>query len=81
MADQTKRIIYKQDDGTVGILIPGKSVNKTVEEIAQKDVPTGKPYKIVDASEISDDRTFRDAWTIDDAELTDGTGEDVVWES
>ena len=81
MADQTKRIIYKQDDGTVGILIPGKSVNKTVEEIAQKDVPTGKPYKIVDASEISDDRTFRDAWTIDDAELTDGTGVDIVWES
>ena len=80
MADQTKRIIYKQDDGTVGILIPGKNVNKTVEEIAQKDVPTGKPYKIVDASEISDDRTFRNAWTIDDAELTDGTGEDVVWE-
>ena len=81
MADQTKRIIYKQDDGTVAILIPGKSVNKTVEEIAQKDVPTGKPYKIVNASEISDDRTFRDAWTIDDAELTDGTGADIVWES
>lgn len=81
MADQTKRIIYKQDDGTVGILIPAKNVNKTIEEIAKKDVPTGKPYKIVDVSEISDDRTFRDAWTINDEELTDGTGEDVEWES
>lgn len=81
MADQTKRIIYKQDDGTVGILIPSKNVNRTIEEIAQKDVPTGKPYKIVNASEILDDRTFRDAWTIDDTELTDGTGADIEWES
>ena len=41
----------------------------TVEQIAQKDVPTGKAYKIVNVSEISSDRTFRNAWTIDDAEL------------
>ena len=26
-------------------------------------------------AEISSDRTFRDAWVIDDSELTDGTGE------
>jgi hypothetical protein len=26
-------------------------------------------------SDISSDRTFRDAWTIDEAELTDGVGE------
>jgi hypothetical protein len=32
-------------------------------------------YKIVDVSEISSDRTFRNAWTIDDSELTDGVGE------
>lgn len=30
--------------------------------IAQKDVPAGKPYKIVDVSDIPEDRTFRDAW-------------------
>jgi hypothetical protein len=47
----------------------------TVEEIAKKDVPTNYKYKIVDVSEISSDRTFRDAWVIDDSELTDGTGE------
>jgi ribosomal protein S12 len=46
----------------------------TIEQIAQKDVPTGLNYKIVNVSEISSDRTFRDAWTIDDAELTDGVG-------
>jgi len=30
--------------------------------IAQKDVPEGKPYEIVDAADIPTDRTFRNAW-------------------
>jgi ribosomal protein S12 len=34
----------------------------TIEEIAVKDVPAGVPYKIVDVSDIPEDRTFRDAW-------------------
>jgi len=75
MADQTKRIIYKQDNGTIAIIIPAPKETRTMEEIARKDVPTGKAYKIVNVSEISSDRTFRDAWTIDDSELTDGVGE------
>ena len=69
-----KRIIYKNTDGTRAIIIP-TDCGLTIEQIAKKDVPTGYKYKIVDVSEISNDRTFRDAWTIDDAELTDGVGE------
>lgn len=69
-----KRIIYKNDDGTLAIIVPA-NCGLTVEQIAQKDVPTGLNYKIVDVSDISSDRTFRNAWTIDDAELTDGVGE------
>ena len=68
-----KRIIYKNSDGTVGIIVPVE-FDLTVEQIALKDVPTGLKYKIVDVSDISSDRTFRNAWTIDDAELTDGVG-------
>ncbi len=68
-----KRIIYKNADGTIAIIIPA-DCGLTVEQIAQKDVPTGLKYKIVNVSEISSDRTFRDAWTIDDEELTDGVG-------
>lgn len=75
MADQTKRIIYKQDNGTIAIIIPAINEKRSIEEIARKDVPTGKAYKIVDVSDISSDRTFRDAWTIADDELTDGVGE------
>ena len=69
-----KRIIYKNADGTIAIIIPA-NCGLTVEQIAQKDVPTGLKYKIVNVSEISSDRTFRDAWTIDDEELTDGVGQ------
>jgi|TARA_R110000823_G_scaffold142974_1_gene273038 hypothetical protein len=69
-----KRIIYKKDNGTVSIIIPITDSGLTVEQIALKDVPTGLNYKIVDVSDISSDRTFRNAWTIDDAELTDGVG-------
>ena len=69
-----KKIIYKNDDESVAIIVPA-DCGLTVEQIAKKDVPTGKSYKIVDVSEVPSDREFRDAWTIDDAELTDGVGE------
>ena len=46
----------------------------TIEEIAAKDVPTGKPYKIVSVDDIPSDRTFRSAWEVDEADLTDGVG-------
>ena len=56
-----KRIIYPNDSGGVSILVPA-DCGLTVEQIALKDVPNGKPYKIIDVSEVSSDRTFRDAW-------------------
>lgn len=45
-----------------------------VEETAVRRVPTGRPYLIVDASAIPEDRTYREAW---DADFTnpDGFGE------
>jgi hypothetical protein len=57
-----QRIIYPIDDGGVAIIIPSPDCGLTIEEIAAKDVPEGKPYKIVDVSDIPEDRTFRDAW-------------------
>jgi len=72
-----KRIIYKNTDNTVSVVIPTDEALSfmTIEQIAKKDVPTGYKYKIVDVSEIPSDREFRNAWTIDEAELTDGVGE------
>jgi hypothetical protein len=55
------RIIYPTDEGSVAIIIPA-DCGLTIEQIAAKDVPAGKPFKIVDIADIPTDRTFRDAW-------------------
>jgi hypothetical protein len=57
-----QRIIYENDEGGISIIVPA-DCGLTIEEIAAKDVPAGKEYHIVDASEIPTDRTFRGAWT------------------
>ncbi len=56
------RIIYPTDDGGVAIIVPAAECGLTIEQIAAKDVPAGKEYKIVDVSDIPTDRTFRNAW-------------------
>ena len=75
-----QRIIYKTEDGGVAILVPTSDAleNYTIQQIAEKDVPEGLPYKIVDISEIPSDRTFRNAWEIDESELTDGVGGSIT---
>ena len=57
-----QRIIYPNNEGGVAIIIPALECGLTIDEIAAKDVPAGKPYKIVNASDIPADRTFRNAW-------------------
>ena len=71
-----QRIIFQTDDGGVAVIIPAPEAVSTlgIDAIAQKDVPTGKPYKIVDTSEIPTDRSQRDAWTVSADILTDGVG-------
>ena len=58
------RIIYPTDDGGVVVIIPA-DCGLTLEQIAAKDIPSGKPYLIVDAADIPADREFRNAWTAD----------------
>ena len=59
-----KRIIYPTDDGGVAVIVPSAEylADHSIEELAAKDVPDGKPYQIVEDSDIPSDRTFRDAW-------------------
>ena len=70
------RIIYRTEEGAVSVLTPTSEWSGTMEEVAQKDVPTGLKYKIVEDSVIPTDRSFRGAWEVDEAELTDGVGAD-----
>ena len=76
------KILYLQDNGIVAIVMPvlteinpHTGENYTIEEIAKKDVPKGKKYKIVEDSDIPDDWSFRNAWTVSESDLTDGVGE------
>jgi hypothetical protein len=70
------RIIYQNDDGGVSIIVPTQEALDAhgIMAIAIKDVPAGKPFKIVDMSDIPSDRSQRAAWTVDEADLTDGIG-------
>jgi hypothetical protein len=60
----TQRIIYPTDDGGVAIVIPAPEAleTMTIQEIAAKDVPAGKEFKIINTDDVPTDRTFRDAW-------------------
>ena len=71
-----KVIIFKNDLLGVSVVYPTSEALAlhTIEEIAIKDVPAGKLFKIVDVSEIPTDRAERNLWTVDDADLTDGIG-------
>ena len=37
----------------------------SISELAQKDVPAGTPYLIVEDDVVPSDRTFRNAWEAD----------------
>lgn len=72
----TQRIIYQTDEGGVAVIIPAPEclLERTIEEIALKDVPAGKPFKIINTVDVPTDRTFRAAWEVEAALLTDGVG-------
>lgn len=72
-----KRIIYQNEDGGISVLTPCNP-NRTIEELARKDVPAGQPFKIINASDVPSDRTFRDAW---EADFTNPDGYGIGYEA
>ena len=78
------KIVYRQDDGVVAVVslptdecmpINSDTGEKfTIDELAARDVPTGYKYKKIEDSDVPTDRTFRNAWTVDESDLTDGVG-------
>jgi hypothetical protein len=71
----TQCIIYNQDNGIPAVVMPTEEALQQhgIMAIAIKDVPAGKRFKIVDASELPAD-VPQEAWRIDDSLLTDGVG-------
>ena len=55
-------IVYPNKNGNVALVIPTGELS--IEEVAEKDVPAGVPYKIVETEDIPEDDTFFDAWVM-----------------
>jgi hypothetical protein len=76
------KIIYKNEDNSIGIITPTNEAVSVLHNaglnpwyaIAEKDVPHNLPYWIVEDTDIPSDRTFREAWTVDDLSEPDGFG-------
>ena len=67
----SQRIIYKNVDGSVGVLIPSPQALAKfgIDAIAAKDTPAGLSYWIVDETDIPAERTYRNAWAADETAL------------
>ena len=52
------RIIYPSDTGGICCLIPTGELS--VEATAKKDVPAGRPYKIIDVRELPQEAVYWD---------------------
>lgn len=68
-------IIYNQNNGIPAIVTPTEEAlqNHTILEVAIKDVPAGKAFKIMNVSDLPVD-VPQEAWTVDEEDLTDGVG-------
>tara|TARA_Y100000361_G_C11065784_1_gene292938 strand:+ start:381 stop:590 length:210 start_codon:yes stop_codon:yes gene_type:complete len=67
----SKIIIYQKETG-IAVITPTGELS--LEETALKDVPSGVKYKIIDTSDLPQDRNFRGAWEYDFTTDFDGVG-------
>jgi hypothetical protein len=56
-----KVIIYPQDNSKVSVIIPAPEFANQIEAVANKDVPSGKPWRIIDDGALPP-RDSRDRW-------------------
>ena len=60
-----KVIFYPNKDGSTAMILPVENCGLTIEEIALKDTPAGRPYLIMERNDAPEDETFFDAWEAD----------------
>ena len=57
-------IIFPQENGGVSVIYPAPEYADQIEAVAQKDVPVGKPWRIIDADDLpTQDLRARWRWT------------------
>ena len=54
-------IIYQQDNGLIAVVTPAPEFEDQIEAVANKDVPVGKTWRIVDDSMLPH-RDAHDRW-------------------
>lgn len=54
-------VIFPNDNGGVSVITPAPEFADQVEAVATKDVPTGKPWRIVDDGTLPP-RETREQW-------------------
>lgn len=59
----TKVIAYQQTNGLVALVHPSDYTDLTLQEIAEKDVPKGCDYIILDSADLPT-RLYRDKWRL-----------------
>ena len=66
------KIIIFPNESSIAVMVPTGDLS--VEETALKDVPSGVKFKIIESTDLPEDRTFRDAWEYDFTDSYDGVG-------
>ena len=71
-----KRIVFKNLDNTIAIIVPSEEAlaKYTYKQLAEKDVPAGLEYVIVNTDVVPTDRTFRECWELEPNTKFDGVG-------
>jgi hypothetical protein len=64
-------ILFQDEGGGVGVIFPTEDLS--IEDVARKDTPSGRPYLIVDRVSLPDAWEFQSAWTVDFSK-PDGVG-------
>lgn len=54
-------IVFHMGNGKVALVIPAPEYADQIEAVAEKDVPEGKQWRIIDAAELPP-RESRDRW-------------------
>jgi hypothetical protein len=71
----TQSVVYANDNGGISILYPAPECGLTLEQIAFKDVPHGKPFRYINNTDLPEDYTFLEAFEVDFS-TPDGHGGD-----
>ena len=66
------KILFQNIEGGLSVIHPTGEI--PIADVAQKDVPAGTPYLIVEDDVIPSDRSFRNAW---EADFSNPTGTSI----